>query len=140
MFKFDCEKNICTSTVTFPVAPLELPAAVQDSLVVPYYIFWHNMYSLASIVLSAVMSHSHTAALMCFMTSPGSCHRESPPLRLPLPFLTPLKVFIYHMYLGLIASKLSINCSKSVLYYSPAIENIFPCAARSSAGQLSSFG
>lgn len=38
----------------------------------------------------------------------------------------PLKVFIYHMDLWVIASKLCINRSKSVLYYPPAIVKYFP--------------
>lgn len=74
------------------------------------------------------MCHSHTAALIYFMVFPGCISYLK----------APLKVFIHHMDLWVIASKLCINHSKSVLYYSPAIVKIFPSAAHSSAGLMSS--
>lgn len=80
------------------------------------------LYFLAQCVLSwfyclsAVMCHSHTAALMYFMLLPDSISYLK----------APLKVFIYLMDLWVIASKLCINRSKSVLYYSPAIVKYFP--------------
>lgn len=77
--------------------------------------------------LSAVKCRSDTAAQIYFMVLLGCISYLK----------APLKVFIHLMDLWVIASKLCINRSKSVLYYSPAIVKYFPVPFPS-AGLMSS--